>query len=362
MKKIAIVRYNLSNIGGAEKVAINMANELSRYYDVRLMSILLNEDGFINYDIDPNVQLVNFYRGNIRIRTAILKLTKNLRDYIKREKIEIVFSIAPLTNIMIRLATIGLNVKIVFCDHHSLEFQDGRSRKIQRYIGAKYFDKIVTLTEEDRVKYSDKYNVSIEKVKAIYNWIDDIDSNEISLENNSKKIITVGRFHSQKGYDYLAEVAIKVLSKHSDWHWDIYGSGDKFIEQDLKNRLVQGRVSAQVDFKGNVKGTKNIYPDHSIYVMTSRFEGLPLVLLEAQQYNLPIVSFSCPTGPSEIVENGVNGFLVDCYDTDKMSEKLLKLMENESLRHSFSAHAKNNMDKFDKNRILNQWIELIETI
>ena len=248
MKKIAIVRYNLSNIGGAEKVAINMANELSRYYDVRLMSILLNEDGFINYDIDPNVQLVNFYRGNIRIRTAILKLTKKLRDYIKREKIEIVFSIAPLTNIMIRLATIGLNVKIVFCDHHSLEFQDGRSRKIQRYIGAKYFDKIVTLTEEDRVKYSDKYNVSIEKVKAIYNWIDDIDSNEISLENNSKKIITVGRFHSQKGYDYLAEVAIKVLSKHSDWHWDIYGSGDKFIEQDLKNRLVQGRVSAQVDF------------------------------------------------------------------------------------------------------------------
>ena len=164
MKKIAIVRYNLSNIGGAEKVAINMANELSRYYDVRLMSILLNEDGFINYDIDPNVQLVNFYRGNIRIRTAILKLTKKLRDYIKREKIEIVFSIAPLTNIMIRLATIGLNVKIVFCDHHSLEFQDGRSRKIQRYIGAKYFDKIVTLTEEDRVKYSDKYNVSIEKV------------------------------------------------------------------------------------------------------------------------------------------------------------------------------------------------------
>ena len=95
MKKIAIVRYNLSNIGGAEKVAINMANELSRYYDVRLMSILLNEDGFINYDIDPNVQLVNFYRGNIRIRTAILKLTKKLRDYIKREKIEIVFSIAP---------------------------------------------------------------------------------------------------------------------------------------------------------------------------------------------------------------------------------------------------------------------------
>ena len=96
--------------------------------------------------------------------------------------------------------------------------------------------------------------------------------------------------------------------------------------------------------------------------MTSRYEGLPLVLLEAQQYNLPIVSFRCPTGPSEIVEDRINGFLIDCYDVDQMSEKLLELMENDDLRQSFSEHAKDNMDKFDKNKILNQWIELIETI
>ena len=172
----------------------------------------------------------------------------------------------------------------------------------------------------------------------------------------------MGRFHSQKGYDYLAKVAIKVLSRHTDWQWDIYGSGDKLIEQELKRKLEEGSVFSQVNFKGNVKGTENIYPNHSIYVMTSRYEGLPLVLLEAQQYNLPIVSFRCPTGPSEIVEDGINGYLIDCYDVDQMSEKLLELMENDDLRQSFSEHAKDNMDKFDKNKILNQWIELIETI
>lgn len=362
MKKIAIVRYNLSKIGGAEKVAINMANELSRFYDVKLVSILLDENGFINYDINSNVELVNFFKGDIRIRTAILKLTSKLREYIKKEKIEVIFSIAPLTNIMIKLATIGLKVKIVFCDHHSLEFQDGRSRKIQRYIGAKFFDKVITLTEEDRLKYSQQYNIPITKVDSIYNWIDEVNSNNIKYDKLAKKIVTVGRFHNQKGYDYLAEVAIKVLSKHPEWQWDIYGSGDKIIENALNRKLVQGGVLSQVNFKGNVKGTENIYPNHSIYVMTSRYEGLPLVLLEAQQYNLPIVSFSCPTGPNEIVEEGVNGYLVECYDTDKLSEKLLELMEDEVLRQSFSEHAKDNMDKFNKDKILKQWLELIETI
>ena len=362
MKKIAIVRYNLSKIGGAEKVAINMANELSHYYDVKLLSIILDENGFINYDIDSNVELVNFFKGDIRIRTAIIKLTSKLRDYIKKEKIEVIFSIAPLTNIIIKLATIGLKVKIVFCDHHSLEFQDGRSRKIQRYIGAKFFDKVITLTEEDRIKYSQKYKLPVTKVDSIYNWIDEANSNYIEYNKLVKKIVTVGRFHNQKGYDYLTKVAIKVLSKHPDWQWDIYGSGDELIEQNLRKEIEEGNVSSQVNLKGNIKGTENIYPNHSIYVMTSRYEGLPLVLLEAQQYNLPIVSFSCPTGPNEIVEDGVNGYLVECYDTDKLSQKLLKLMEDETLRQSFSEHAKDNMDKFDKDKILKQWIELIETI
>lgn len=362
MKKIAIVRYNLSKIGGAEKVAINMANELSHYYDVKLLSIILDENGFINYDIDSNVELVNFFKGDIRIRTAIIKLTSKLRDYIKKEKIEVIFSIAPLTNIMIKLATIGLKVKIVFCDHHSLEFQDGRSRKIQRYIGAKFFDKVITLTEEDRIKYSQKYKIPVTKVDSIYNWIDEVNSNYIEYNKFAKKIVTVGRFHSQKGYDYLTKVAIKVLTKHPDWQWDIYGSGDELIEQNLKKEIEKGNVSSQVNLKGNIKGTENIYPKHSIYVMTSRYEGLPLVLLEAQQYNLPIVSFSCPTGPNEIVEDGVNGYLVECYDTDKLSQKLLELMGDEALRQSFSEHAKDNMDKFDKDKILKQWIELIETI
>ena len=362
MDKIAIVRYNLSKVGGAEKVAINMANELSEYYDVSLVSVLLNEDKKINYEIDEKVDLVSFFSGDKKVREVIFKAAKSLRKYIKQKDIKVVYSIASATNIIIFLATLSLDVKIVFCDHHSLEFQDGISRKIQRYIGAKFFDKIITLTEEDKNKYTKLYNIDKKKVSNIYNWIESIPTNNYKYSVDFKKLITVGRFANQKGYDYLSKVAIRVLSKFPDWQWDIYGSGDERIKKDLIVELEKVGVRSQVNFMGNVKGTENIYPNHGIYVMTSRYEGLPLVLLEAKQYELPIVSFDCPTGPSEIVIHGENGYLIEKYDIEKMSNKISKLIEDEQIRIEFSKNSMNNIGKFEKETIVKQWIDLTEEL
>lgn len=359
MKKIAIVRYNLSKIGGAEKVAINMANELSHIYKTYLISILLNEDKNINYDISSDVEVKSFFYGDLRVRQVIIPAMLKLRRHLIKNEIDVVFSIAPATNIIIFLATLGLNIKTVFCDHHSLEFQDTFSRKIQRYIGAKFFDKIVTLTEEDKNRYRKDFSLRNEKVTSIYNWMEGI-NNISTYTNKSKSIITVGRIEYQKGYDYLAKVAVKVLSKHKDWEWDIYGSGNEQIKQNLITALDKGGVLSRVHFKGNVKGTENIYPGHAIYVMTSRYEGLPLVLLEAKQYGLPIVSFDCPTGPSEIILDGENGYLIENFDVKQMSQKIIELIRNDELRLRFSRNAMLDTDKFNKKRIIEQWIELIE--
>ena len=291
-----------------------------------------------------------------------LEAVKLLRNYLKEENIDIVFGIGMSMNTVGVASTIGLKTKFVSCDHtNSIVDIDTKVKKIQRYIGAKFADKLVTLTQEDRENYIKKYGVSDERICYIYNWKEDALS-DVSYNKKSTKIVTVGRFDSQKGYDYLVQVAKKVLSEKSDWTWEIYGSGNQDEVDKIKELIKENNLQDKLLIKGLEKNQDLIYGDKGIYVMTSRYEGLPLVLLEAQQYSLPIVSFRCPTGPSEIVDDSVNGFLVDCYDIDKMSVKLLELMEDERLRHSFSAHAKDNMDKFDKNRILNQWIELIETI
>ena len=359
MKKIAIVRYNLSKIGGAEKVAINMANELSHIYKTYLISILLNEDKNINYDISSDVEVKSFFYGDLRVRQVIIPAMLKLRRHLIKNEIDVVFSIAPATNIIIFLATLGLNIKTVFCDHHSLEFQDTFSRKIQRYIGAKFFDKIVTLTEEDKNRYRKDFSLRNEKVTSIYNWMESTEKKK-GYKSSSKKLITVGRFDSQKGYDYLSRVAVNVLSEYPDWQWDIYGSGEESIKIKLIEELEKGKVLSQVNFMGNVKGIENIYPNHAIYIMTSRYEGLPLVLLEAKQYGLPIVSFDCPTGPSEIILDGENGYLIENFDVKQMSQKIIELIRNDELRLRFSRNAMLDTDKFNKKRIIEQWIELIE--
>lgn len=361
MNKIALVKWILDDSGGGERVAVSLANELTKKYEVHLIGITTKQSDLF-FGINSQVKYSNFFDHRVRLSKNILKISKMLKKYFLDNEIEVAFGIGIFSNIFLSLSGIGISTKVVLCDHtNSITANRELSKKVQRYVGTKLADKIITLTQEDRKNYIRKYGISENRIAYIYNWKENRLSN-IPYNDESTKIVTVGRFDYQKGYDYLIQVAKKVLAKMPDWTWEIYGSGKQDEVDKIRDLITENDLQDKLVIKGLEKNQDLIYGDKGIYVMTSRYEGLPLVLLEAQQYNLPIVSFRCPTGPSEIVEDGVNGYLIDCYDTDKMSEKLLELMKNDDLRQSFSDHAKDTMDKFDKNKILNQWIELIETI
>ena len=358
MKKIALVKWVINGTDGGLKVATNLANEFSEVYEVHLISVISTEDMF--FPLSNEVRYKNLSPKKISMSRNFLKAVKLLRTYIKENNIEVLFGIGVSMNIIGMTSTIGLNTKFISCDHtNSIIDIDTTVKRFQRYVGAKLADKIITLTTADRKNYINKYKIKPDRVEYIYNWIDSMDivnKNDI----DSKKLITVGRFDSQKGYDYLSKVAINILSSYPDWQWDIYGSGDEQVKQDLLTELDKGGVLSQVHFKGNVNGTDNMYPGHAIYVMTSRYEGLPLVLLEAKQYGLPIVSFNCPTGPAEIVLDKENGYLVDDYDINYMSEKIFTLIENENLRAQFAEKSMKDTEKFSKKKIIKQWEDLIE--
>ena len=358
MKKIALVKWSIDRTDGGLKVATSLANELSTMYEVHLLSMISTENNF--FSLKQSVRYQNLSSKKISMSKNFLEAVKLLRNYLKEENIDIVFGIGMSMNTVGVASTIGLKTKFVSCDHtNSIVDIDTKVKKIQRYIGAKFADKLITLTQEDRENYIKRYGIPEEKICYIYNWKENLLS-DLTYNIDSTKIVTVGRFDYQKGYDYLVKVAKKVLAKKSDWTWEIYGSGNQDEVDKIKDLIIKNDLQDKLVIKGLEKNQDMIYGDKGIYVMTSRYEGLPLVLLEAQQYNLPIVSFSCPTGPSEIVENRVNGYLIDCYDTDKMSERLLELMEDSNLRSSFANHAKDNMDKFNKDKIIQQWIDLIE--
>ena len=358
MKKIALVKWVINGTDGGLKVATNLANEFSEVYEVHLISVISTEDMF--FPLSNEVRYKNLSPKKISMSRNFLKAVKLLRTYIIENSIEVLFGIGVSMNTIGITSTIGLSAKFISCDHtNSIVDMDTTVKKIQRYIAAKFADKIITLTSNDRNHYMGKYNLNSQNIDFIYNWINPI---EIKKESDfvSKKLITVGRFDIQKGYDYLSKVAINVLSKYPDWQWDIYGSGDEQIKQDLVTELDKGGVLSQVHFKGNVNDTDNIYPGHAIYVMTSRYEGLPLVLLEAKQYGLPIVSFNCPTGPAEIVLDEENGYLIENFDINQMSQLIIQLIENDELRENFSQKSMLDTEKFSKEKIIQQWVDLIE--
>ena len=123
--------------------------------------------------------------------------------------------------------------------------------------------------------------------------------------------------------------------------------------------IINSGLSEQMHLRGQVNNLYERYRDYSIMVMTSRYEGFPMTLLEGSGNGLPLISFDVPTGPNEIIEDGVNGFLISAFDEEKMSEKIIMVMEDDVLRKKISLNSKELCLRFREEEIVNQWRELL---
>jgi glycosyltransferase involved in cell wall biosynthesis len=177
---------------------------------------------------------------------------------------------------------------------------------------------------------------------------------------NSKKVITVARHSYEKGLDRLLLIWEKVVEKYPDWKLEIYGkySADLNLEQ-LAQSL---KINDNVSFYEPVKDINYKYLNASFYIMTSHYEGFPMVLLEAMASGLPCVAYDCPCGPRAIIQNNENGFLVENGNLDAFVQKIELLIEDENLRIQMGQNAKNSISKYDLYIIMMQWKKLFEEL
>lgn len=215
----------------------------------------------------------------------------------------------------------------------------------------KKFDILVTLTEQDKRKWENRLpTIVIPNVLTLY-------PQEKALLNN-KKIISAGRFDSQKGYDLLILAWRIVIDKHPDWQMHIFGDGN--CNTMLQNSIKELQIESSFFLH---EATPNIYEQylrHSIYVMSSRYEGFGLVLIEAMSCGLPCISFDCPSGPSEIIKNGENGILVENGNINKLSEAICYLIEKEEVRKQMGLEARKSALRYSKKNIMKQWDTLFK--
>lgn len=158
----------------------------------------------------------------------------------------------------------------------------------------------------------------------------------------------------------LVDVAEQVLPRHPDWQWLILGEGED--RPMLEEKIARAGIGKQLILKGRVPDTDSYYRQSAFFVLTSRFEGLPMVLLEAKAYGLPIVSFDCPTGPSEIIEDALNGNLVRPDDISGMAESVNRLIEDRAIRERYALHAGDGDGRFAKETIIDQWKTLLNMV
>lgn len=220
-----------------------------------------------------------------------------------------------------------------------------RTNQLQRV--TRKLDRLVVLTKQDYIQWKQTHRNVVHIVNPSPFNVPKI------TKSHEKVVIAVGRLDMQKGYEFLIDAWKLVAAKHPDWALHIWGSGD--LDTMLRNKIRSMELDGQVNLKGVSVEIEKEYESASFFVMSSMYEGLPMVLLEAMAYGLPVVSFDCEWGPREVIEDGRNGFLIPVEDTVKLADKINLLIEDPELRDRMSDEAVTISQKFDTDIVMKQW-------
>lgn len=356
MHKICFFSGDITRSGGTERVAVMIANELKRQgrYDILFLS-LTEQDKEPFFPLESGIPHFSLGDRWISPGPAYLPVVRKLRRFIREQGVDVLIDIDIVLDILSLLAARGMNTKIISWEHSNCDYEMSvlYRRLILKY-SVKRTDYVVTLTEGDKKNYKKLFKRQ-ENIRAIYNPV-----REVVREKEEKKekwIITVGRLVPVKGIDCLAETAVRVLKKHIDWKWLVLGDGEErtYLEQ----QIAENGLENQLILTGRVTEVDDYLNKAQIFVLTSRSEGLPMCLLEAKAHHLPCISFNIKTGPDEIIEDGINGYLIKPFDCSKMAEKLELLIEDEEQRANFAVHSQDNIEKFQMAHIIENWNEVL---
>lgn len=210
----------------------------------------------------------------------------------------------------------------------------------------------VVLSHEDAAEWTELNNVTV-----IYNPLPFLP--EQQSDNTPKQVIAVGRYVPQKGFDRLISAWSIVNKKHPDWILRIYGDG---MREQLQDQINERGISSSCILEHSTPDIVDKYCKSSIFVLSSRYEGFGMVIIEAMACGVPPVSFTCPCGPRDIISDGINGLLVENGNIEGLAEKICYLIENDNVRREMGQQARMDIERFRIEPIAEQWKTLFESI
>ena len=361
---ICFLCNGFSTNGGIGRVTSILGDALDRSpeYSVFLCSFYENKTDKY-YASFGNVERYELFSEPVTMTKAMLfgGAIRKLRSYLREKKIDVIVACGALYFPIAIQAAKHSGIKTVCWEHISPTVNtDYKFQKQARMYGTRRCDCNVVLTKAALEWY--KKNAKYKDIVQIYNPIDPIfdQVGDISYSLASKKIVSVGRLSYQKNFDRLLDIAKAVLPHNPGWTWDIYGDGEE--RENLERKIKDLGLQESVFLKGQVTDMYDRYNQYAMYVMTSRYEGFPMVLLEAARCGLPMVSFDIATGPNEIIKDQINGCLIDKSSNDGMIEAIDKLIEDPELRERMSDESIETSRQFSIDTIIGQWRNLFQSL
>lgn len=358
MKKLCFFIYNFNKLGGMEKTNSILINELAKLnrYDITLLS-LFGVSGHERFELldSSYVRVKYLFDEEFNIRRNSKVVIDTIENEVLSNNFEVVIS-GDLRTYFAKIKKRNKNkFRLILWEHFNCTQPHSITADLGRMYFLKYTDKLVVLTKRDQSNYIRKFNHK-DKITQIHNPL--IAENVRLADVSKKRILSIGRVEEQKGFDQIIEIGKQIAKYCDSWEWHIYGDGWELAA--LSHRVLQEGLDDFIKFKGMFNQIEEVYPYYSIFAMTSRYEGMPLVLLEAYAHHIPMISFDCDCGPSEIIQDGKNGFLIPFFDNNLYSEKLLLLVKDDKLRMQFSENCSLHMEEFDLEFVLKQWENLLE--
>ncbi|GAA2310352.1 glycosyltransferase family 4 protein [Streptomyces kunmingensis] len=377
--QISFLIHNAYGIGGTIRTTYNLANTLAEQHDVEVVSVFRHRDEPV-FAADPRVRLRHlvdlrkdsagyegedpefkkaasvFPRHEGRYDQYSALTDRRIAEHLGSVDADVVVGTRPGLNVHLARQTRRGPLR-VGQEHLTL---DTHSAGLRRQLRSVYprLDALTTTTEADARAYRDRMRLPGVRLEAMPNPVPA--PGIAPADGSGKWVVAAGRLAPVKRYDLLIKAFDKVRAERPDWRLRIYGGGK---QKDKLRRLIDQRgLYNHVFLMGTANPIEPEWAKGSVAAVTSTFESFGMTIVEAMRCGLPVVSTDCPHGPGEIIDNGVDGRLVEVGNVDAISRGLLELINNDALRQQMAARALNASARFDPARIAERYEDLFGSL